>query len=69
MILHPGVKIIKEARNKSLSQAIEELVGIEEKDSQLNLARFRDLSHLYSGACSFCSQCADICPVFDQAGG
>ena len=65
-ILHPGVKIIKEARNKKLDQAIEELVGIEEKDSRLNLARFRDFSHLFSGACSFCSQCADICPVFDK---
>ncbi|MCX5822147.1 MAG: DUF4147 domain-containing protein [Deltaproteobacteria bacterium] len=66
MILHPGVKIIKEARNKNLHQAIEELVGIDEKDSQLNLARFRDFSNLYSGACSFCSQCADVCPVFDK---
>ena len=66
IILHPGVKIIKEARNKKLDQAIEELVGIEEKDSRLNLARFRDFSHLFSGVCSFCSQCADICPVFDK---
>ena len=66
LILHPGVKIIKDARNKKLDQAVEELVGIEEKDSRLNLARFRDFSHLYSGACSFCSQCADICPVFDK---
>jgi FAD/FMN-containing dehydrogenase/Fe-S oxidoreductase len=66
LVLHPGVKIIKEARNKKLDQAIEELVGIEEKDSRLNLTRFRDFSHLYSGACSFCSQCADICPVFDK---
>jgi len=65
-ILHPGVKIIKEARDKKLDQAIEELVGINEKDSRLNLARFRDFSHLFSGACSFCSQCADICPVFDK---
>jgi FAD/FMN-containing dehydrogenase/Fe-S oxidoreductase len=65
-ILHPGVKIIEDARNKKLDQAIGELVGIEEKDSRLNLARFRDFSHLYSGACSFCSQCADICPVFDK---
>ena len=64
--MHPGVKIIKDARNKKLDQAVEELVGIEEKDSRLNLARFRDFSHLYSGACSFCSQCADICPVFDK---
>jgi FAD/FMN-containing dehydrogenase/Fe-S oxidoreductase len=66
LILHPGVKIIRDARNKKLDQAVEELVGIEEKDSQLNLARFRDFSHLFSGACSFCSQCADICPVFDK---
>jgi FAD/FMN-containing dehydrogenase/Fe-S oxidoreductase len=66
LILHPGVKIIKDVRNKKLDQAVEELVGIEEKDSRLNLARFRDFSHLYSGACSFCSQCADICPVFDK---
>ena len=66
MTLHPGVKIIKEARDKDLHQAIEELVGIEEKDSQLYLARFRDFSHLYSGACSLCSQCADICPVFQK---
>lgn len=65
-ILHPGVKIIREARDKDLHQAIEELVGIEEKDSQLNLARFRDYSHLYSGVCSFCSQCADICPIFSK---
>jgi FAD/FMN-containing dehydrogenase/Fe-S oxidoreductase len=65
-ILHPGVKIIPEARNKGLEQAITELVGIQEKDSRLNLSRFRDLSHLYGGACSFCSQCADICPVFDK---
>jgi glycerate-2-kinase/FAD/FMN-containing dehydrogenase/Fe-S oxidoreductase len=66
LVLHPGVKIIKEARDKNLSQAIEELVGVEEKDSRLHIARFRDVSHLYSGACSFCSQCADICPVFDK---
>ena len=66
LILHPGVKIIKEARDKKLDRAIEELVGIEEKDSHLNLARFRDFSHLFGGACSFCSQCADICPVFDK---
>ena len=63
-LLHPGVKIIRDARDKKLDRAIEELVGIEEKDSRLNLARFRDFSHLYGGACSFCSQCADICPVF-----
>jgi FAD/FMN-containing dehydrogenase/Fe-S oxidoreductase len=69
LILHPGVKIIRDARNKQLDQAIEELVGIEEKGSTLNLARFRDFSHLYSGACSFCSQCADICPVFDKLSG
>ncbi len=67
-IMHPGVKIIREARNKSLSQAVEDLVGIEEKNSGLNLSRFRDLSYLYSGACSFCSQCAEICPVFDKLG-
>jgi len=63
-ILHPGVKIIKEARNKDLSQAIEELVGIEEKESHLNLTRFRDYSHLFAGVCSLCSQCADTCPIF-----
>jgi FAD/FMN-containing dehydrogenase/Fe-S oxidoreductase len=66
LILHPGVKIIKDARDKKLDRAIEELVGIDEKDSRLNLARFRDFSHLFGGACSFCSQCADICPVFDK---
>ncbi len=65
-ILHPGVKIVKEARDKDLRQAIEELVGIHEQDSQLNLARFRDFSHLYSGVCSACSQCADICPIFSK---
>ena len=65
-ILHPGVKIIKEARDKDLYQAIEELVGIEEKESQLNLARFRDFSHLFSGVCSLCSQCADTCPIFQK---
>jgi len=65
-ILHPGVKIIKEARNKSLNQAIEELVGIEAKASQLNLDRFRDFSHLYSGVCSVCSKCADSCPMFEK---
>lgn len=63
-ILHPGVKIIKEARDKDLEQAIIELVGIQEKESQLNLTRFRDYSHLYAGACSLCSQCADTCPIF-----
>ncbi len=67
--LHPGVKIIPEARNKDLAQAVEEMVGIEEKDSRLNLTRFRDFSHLYSGACSFCSQCADSCPVFQKLSG
>jgi Fe-S oxidoreductase len=67
-ILHPGVKIIPGARDKKLGDAITELVGIEEKDSTLNLSRFRDLSHLYGGACSFCSQCADICPVFEKLG-
>jgi FAD/FMN-containing dehydrogenase/Fe-S oxidoreductase len=65
-VLHPGVKIIREARDKDLEQAIQEVVGIREEESQLNLARFRDLSHLYSGVCSFCSQCADICPVFQK---
>jgi FAD/FMN-containing dehydrogenase/Fe-S oxidoreductase len=68
MILHPGVKIIREARNKGLYQAIEELVGIEESQSPLNLRRFRDVSHLYGGVCSLCSQCADICPVFQKLG-
>lgn len=66
ILLHPGVKIIKEARDKNLGQAIEELVGIEEKDSQLNLTRFRDLSYLYSGVCSFRSQRANMCPVFQK---
>jgi glycolate oxidase iron-sulfur subunit len=65
-ILHPGAKIVKEARDKDLHQAIEELVGIEEQDSQLNLAKFRSFAQLYSGVCSFCSQCADICPVFSR---
>jgi glycerate 2-kinase len=65
-VLHPGAKIIKEARDKDLHQAIEELVGIEEQDSQLNLAKFRSFADLYSGVCSFCSQCADICPVFSR---
>jgi glycerate-2-kinase/FAD/FMN-containing dehydrogenase/Fe-S oxidoreductase len=64
--LHPGVKIIKGARDKKLLQAIEELVGIEEKASQLNLKRFKNYSHLFSGVCSLCSQCADICPVFNK---
>jgi glycolate oxidase iron-sulfur subunit len=64
--LHPGSKIIKEARDQDLHQAIEELVGIEDKDSRLNLARFRDFSHLYMGVCSLCSQCADICPIFSR---
>jgi len=63
-ILHPGVKIIKEARNKDLYRAIEELVGIQEKESQLNLTRFKDYSHLFAGVCSLCSQCADTCPIF-----
>jgi glycolate oxidase iron-sulfur subunit len=65
-ILHPGVKIIKESRDKGLHQSIEELVGIEEKNSQLNLARFHDFSNLYSGVCSLCSQCADTCPIFSR---
>jgi FAD/FMN-containing dehydrogenase/Fe-S oxidoreductase len=63
-VLHPGVKIIPEARDKSLRQAVEELVGIEEKASQLNLGRFQDFSYLFTGVCSICSQCADICPIF-----
>jgi len=65
-ILHPGVKIIKQARNKDLHQAIEELVGVEQRDSQLDIARFEDFSDLYSGVCSLCSQCADICPIFTR---
>jgi glycerate 2-kinase len=65
-VLHPGSKIIKEARQKDLRTAIEEIVGLEASDSQLNLARFHDLSHLYSGVCSLCSSCADICPVFSR---
>jgi len=65
-IMHPGVKIVREARDKDLHQAIEELVGVDEKDSKLNLARFRDFSQLFSGVCSLCSQCADICPVFSK---
>lgn len=66
MMLHPGSKIIREARNIDLYQAIEKLVGIEEKQSELNLSRFKDLSHLYTGVCSICSQCADICPIFQK---
>lgn len=62
--LHPGTKIVREARDKDLGQAIQELVGRDEKDSRLNLGRFRDLGHLFSGPCSICSQCADSCPVF-----
>lgn len=65
-ILHPGAKIIRQARDRDLYQAIEELVGVEQDASQLNLARFRDFAHLYSGVCSFCSQCADICPIFSK---
>ncbi|TRZ53839.1 DUF4147 domain-containing protein, partial [bacterium] len=65
-ILHPGVKIIKGARDQDLHQAIEELVGIEAGDSQLDLTSFRDFSHLYTGVCSRCSQCADICPIFSR---
>jgi len=64
--LHPGVKIIKEARDKDLHLAIEELVGIEARDSQLNLAKFRSFGELYCGVCSVCSQCADMCPVFQR---
>src|SRR4030042_1847636 len=37
LILHPGVKIIKEPRDRDLSQAIEELGGIDDKDRRLNL--------------------------------
>lgn len=65
-IMHPGVKILREARDKDLYQAIEELVGIEAKDSQLNLGRFQDFSHLFCGVCSVCSQCADMCPIFTR---
>ena len=65
-ILHPGVKIIKEVRNKELHQAIEELVGIEGDASKLDLTRFEDYPLLYSGVCSLCSQCADICPIFNS---
>jgi FAD/FMN-containing dehydrogenase/Fe-S oxidoreductase len=64
--LHPEVKIIPESRNKGLSRVIEELVGIEEKDSHLDITRFKDFNLLYSGICSFCSQCADICPIFNR---
>ena len=63
-ILHPGVKIIQDARDKDLRQVVEELVGIEEKASELNLGRFQDFSHLFTGVCSVCSQCAIICPIF-----
>ncbi|MBN1687255.1 MAG: 4Fe-4S dicluster domain-containing protein, partial [Spirochaetales bacterium] len=62
--LHPGVKIIPEARDRDIEDSIEEMVGIEAEKSQLNLARFADQSHLYSGVCSVCSQCADSCPIF-----
>lgn len=67
-ILHPGVKILKDARDKDISDAIEEMVGIEEKASQLNLGRFQDFSYLFSGVCSLCSQCADTCPIFTKLG-
>jgi len=63
-ILHPGSKIIPEARDKDIEESIEALVGIEAKKSELNLNRFKDQSHIYSGVCSVCSQCADSCPVF-----
>ena len=63
-ILNPGVKIIKDARNKDLRQSIVELIGIDEKDSQLDLTRYKDFPLLYSGVCSLCSQCADTCPIF-----
>jgi FAD/FMN-containing dehydrogenase/Fe-S oxidoreductase len=65
-ILNPGVKIVKEARNKDLHQAIEELVGTNETNSQLDITRFKDFPQLYSGVCSLCSQCADICPIFTR---
>ncbi len=68
-VLHPGVKIVKEARDKELHRALEELIGIDEKESRLNLARFKDFSHLYTGVCSLCSQCADTCPVFTRLPG
>ena len=67
-ILHPGVKIIKAARDKELKSAIEEMVGIEAQTSQLNLNRFQDFSKLFSGVCSVCSQCADSCPIFKKLG-
>ncbi len=63
-VLHPGVKIIPEARDKDLEQNIVEMVGIKEQDSRLNLTRFKDLSHLFTGVCAFCSKCADSCPIF-----
>ena len=62
--LHPGTKIIPEARDQEIEVSIEQMVGIEEKQSQLNLNRFQDLSHLYTGVCSVCSQCADSCAIF-----
>lgn len=65
-ILHPGSKIIRQARDKDLYQAIEDMVGIEEKNSQLNLAKFKDYSHLFSGVCSLCSQCTTYCPIFQK---
>ncbi|MDY0166075.1 MAG: DUF4147 domain-containing protein [Thermoguttaceae bacterium] len=68
-VLHPGTKIIKEARSMDLREAVATLVGVEEHQSRLNLARFGDFSHLYSGVCSCCSQCADACPVFSKLPG
>lgn len=65
-ILHPGVKILKDARDKELHQAVEELVGIEERVGRLHLGKFRSFADLYSGVCSVCSQCADMCPVFTR---
>jgi FAD/FMN-containing dehydrogenase/Fe-S oxidoreductase len=62
--LHPGVKIIPEARDQEIEVSIEQMVGIEAKQSQLNLDRFADMSHLYTGVCSVCSQCADSCSIF-----
>ncbi len=62
--LHPGVKIIPEARDQEIEVSIEQMVGIEAKDSRLNLTRFADMSHLYTGVCSVCSQCADSCAIF-----
>jgi len=43
------VKIIPVARDRDIEDSIKEMVGIEAEKSQLNLARFADQSHLYSG--------------------